>query len=217
VLARKKGGRDNRGLDENGANPAAAQLSFFLRKFLHFSQQGGRTMKGGRPARQDELDRALRRMIYNLMVTSQAVVSLAEFTDPRKDAMKIAALIMARNLNDFLFETKYSKDDDINVADYGLAWSPDINAKLSWTPPGAKVLGDKNRIDKIVGHVVASKMTVFGDDNEVRKLVIPLIKETFGFICAALGEGKAKYTGLAPAYCRRLNKLLPHFSLPHLP
>ena len=147
-----------------------------------------------------------------MMIAAKAISCLSQVTRDysRKESMKIAGLIMARNLNDFLFQHRYRHDDDINVTDFGLtSWRPDRAAKLTSSV--------KKRIDKIAGHIVASKPAPFKDDQKVSDAVLPLVAQTREFLCACRAEQKAEYTGHASKYRSRLDGILPKIGLPKLP
>ena len=109
-------------------------------------------MIGPRAAKQNELTNAFRRVLYDMMIAAKSLASLSQVTRDysRKESMKIAGLIMARNLSDFFFEHRYRYPDDINVTDFTLTtWRPNNTAKL--TP------SVKKRIDQIAGHIVAKQ------------------------------------------------------------
>jgi hypothetical protein len=169
-------------------------------------------MIGPRPAAQGELNYAFRRVLYDMMVAAKSLSSLTQIKGDysQKESMKIAALIMARNLNDFFFMYQYHHNDDINIKDFGLtSWKPDNTARI-----GPK---DKKRIDKIAGHIVASKPEPFRDGHEVKEIVLPLIKQSHQFVSSCLQERKAEYTGNASQYRRRLDGILPKLGLSKLP
>ncbi len=169
-------------------------------------------MKGPRLATQGELNYAFRRVLYDMMVAAKSLSSLTEIKGDysQKESMKMAALIMARNLNDFFFVYQYHCSDDINVKDFGLtSWIANNTARI-----GSK---DKKRIDKIAGHVVASKPHPFKDDHEVKAIVLPLIRQSHEFISCCLQEKMAGYTGNASRYRLRLDGILPSLGLSKLP
>ena len=168
-------------------------------------------MKNG-PARQSELNYGLRRVVYDTMVAAK---SLTSFSSVDKDysaneMAKMSGLIMARNLNAFLYCHGHDKNDDINVTDFNLsAWQPSPKARLE-----KEVI---KRIHKIVGHIVASKPNPFKDEREVRNIILPIIREACEFIRKCLAQEKAKYTGKASYYVPRLNGSLAELELPKLP
>jgi hypothetical protein len=169
-------------------------------------------MIGLRAAKQNELTYAFRRVLYDMMIAAKSLASLSQVTRDysRKESMKIAALIMARNLSDFFFQHQYRYYDDINVTDFALTtWRPDNTAKL--TP------SVKRRIDKIAGHIVASKPAPFKEDQEVSDFVLPLVAQAREFVRACRAEQKAEYTGHASKYRRKLDGILPQIGLPKLP
>lgn len=140
-------------------------------------------MMGGRAASQDELKHAFRRVLYDMMSAAKSLSCLSQVTRDysRKESMRIAGLIMARNLNDFLFQHQYRHVDDINVTDFALtSWRPDPAAKLTSSV--------KKRIDKIAGHIVASKPAPFKDDQEVSDVVLRLVAQTREFVCACRAD-----------------------------
>jgi hypothetical protein len=169
-------------------------------------------MIGPRPAKQHELNYAFRRVVYDMMIAAKSLSALSSGTRDysQKELTKIAALIMARNLNDFLFQHQWRYDDDINVTDFGLAtWRPDKAAKLSTSV--------KKRIDKIAGHIVASRPDPFKDDQEVHDIVLPLVTQIRDFVCACRVEQKAEFTGNASKYRKRLDAILAKIGLSELP
>ena len=170
-------------------------------------------MKDRRNATKAELNYSLRRVVYDIMVASKSVASLSASGNDysEKEMAKMTALLMARNLNAFLFVHEYVKDDDINVTDF-------INLS-SWTPSPSACMSEivKQRIHKIVGHIVASKPSPFKDDEEIRNTIIPIIEQACNFVRECLAQNIAKYTGEAPYYVRRLNGLLPQIGLAKLP
>lgn len=100
-------------------------------------------MIGPRSAKQNELNYAFLRVVYDMMIAAKSLASLSQVTRDysRKESMKIAALIMARNLNDFFLEYQHRHQDDINVTDFALtSWRPDKTAKL--TPSVTKLIDD---------------------------------------------------------------------------
>ena len=119
---------------------------------------------------------------------------------------KIAALIMARNLNAFLFVKHHQYLDDINATDFGLS-----NYKLNSTDSLCSNV--KKRIDKIAGHIVSSEPTPFKDDEEIKTVVCSILKLSYEFVSKCLSQGKAKYTGMAPKYVDHLNDFLPKIGL----
>ncbi len=170
-------------------------------------------MKGRRTKTKSELNYAFRRVLYDMMLAAKCVDSLS--MSPRdysaKELRKIGGLIVARNLNDFFFVVKQHKlIDDIDVTDFELStWRPDPQAKLSKK--------DKNRINKIAGHIVARDPEPFRDDKEICSMLRPLIATGHQFVSACQKELKADFTGRAADYSRRLNRLLPSINLSILP
>ena len=170
-------------------------------------------MKDGKMASQGELNYCLRRVIYDMMVAARAAHSLSidqnDFSC--KEMAKMAGLIMARNLNDFLFFVPDKpKEDDINVLDFCIDnWHPSPKAKLR---PDTK-----NRINKIACHIVAHRQDVFMDDEKTKEFMLPLIKECCSFVQQCLAENKAEYTGNASKYVCQLNGILVKLELPLLP
>jgi hypothetical protein len=149
---------------------------------------------------------AFRRLIYNLMVSAHSIILCRQETKsiPNSAVMKICGLIMARNINDFLFnlrKTTRPYDDDIFAADFNLSnWIPDQNNRL--TKP------IKDRINKIAGHIVSKDPKHFGDLKTIEPIIIPLICEGCYFANKCFEQSKAKYTGNARKYQEYLNKAL---------
>ncbi len=169
-------------------------------------------MKSGCKATQGELKYALRRVVYDTMVAAKSITSLpASGRDySAKEMAKMSALIMARNLDAFLFLRKYLKEDDINVTDFALSgWKPSGKAALSQA--------ERERINKIVGHIVASKPVPFKDDDKIWKKILLIVEEACNFVRQFLAQKKARYSGKAPYYVRRLNGLLRQLGLQQLP
>jgi hypothetical protein len=170
---------------------------------------------------------ALRRVLYDTLIAAKAV--LAVRTSGRdysaKEAAKAAGLIMARNLDDFFFKQNrvmsgagtrkgkvspqdaYRKDDDIFVGDFGLRWTPDQKAMLSDT--------DYERINKLVGHIVADSPKPF-IDSVATAIIERHVQVAVEFVQTCLSSGAAAYTGKAEFYVRRLNGTLGKLGLPRL-
>ena len=77
-------------------------------------------------ATKDKLNNAFRRVIYD---TTVAAKSLEQIPKSGRDfslkaALKIAALIMARNLNGFLYKSPKLLNG------FAIAWKPDLSARL---------------------------------------------------------------------------------------
>jgi len=168
-------------------------------------------VKDERPATQDEKNYAFRRVVYDAMIAARGVVSFNNIDGySSKESMKLAALIMARNLDAFFFQLSYSHDDDINYTDFGLSsWTPDTSAKLTKSV--------RKRINKVVGHVVSSKPDPFKNPDEVDKIVLPLICQASEFVRACLQDDVAKYTGKSGECRRRLNGILKRLGIAELP
>ena len=159
-----------------------------------------------------EKEFALRRVVYDVLI---AVKSLVEIPQVRRDfskkeSLKISALIMVRNLNAFLYHTDYGHCDDIHSGDFGLTcWAPAANAAL-----GKRL---KERINKLVGHVVTSRPDPFKDDQEVSDVALPLIHESCEFIRHCRKVGGVGYRGAAKGYVLQLNSLLPMLGFTVIP
>ena len=170
------------------------------------------TMKGGHNATQAELDYGLRRVLYDVMVVAKSVTALpaAGRDYSAKEMAKMSALIMARNLDAFSFVHKHDRSDDINVTDFAL---------FGWVAPPTVALTqtERTRINKIVGHIVASKPDPFKDGDAIWKKIPPIIEEACTFVRECLRQKKAAYTCKAPFYVRRLNGTLRQIGLPQLP
>jgi hypothetical protein len=157
----------------------------------------------------------LRRVVYDIEIAAKALVMLKKCQ--RHDAsmgelLKIAALIMARNLNDFLFAS--GKPNDLSSSHYGLIWRPRRRLKN----PKTKIRltqGDRNRISQIAGHIVSKKPLSFSNDT-VLSLVLPLVEESVHFVNACRNERKARYHGKAREYVARANVCLKELGLPTL-
>jgi hypothetical protein len=159
-------------------------------------------MKNSRTPTKSELNYALRRVLYNVLIATKALIEFQNTSRDfsKKESYKITAMIMARNLNEFLFNSSYRYDDDIHVIDFNInSWSPDNNAELTT---------DSRTLSKIVGHVVAKKTNPLSNP-DIPKMVRLLIKESCEFIDKAIANRAAKYTGASHAYLKRLNSLLP--------
>ncbi len=169
-------------------------------------------MKNGKKANQGQRNYAFRRVLWDMLVAAKAV---SEFSNTgrdysKKETLKAASLLMTRNLDSFFFDTKHGHDDDINVTDFDLrGWTPERKAKLT--------KACRRRINKLVGHVVASRPDPFTDAEEVKRIVVPLIREGYEFLCQCLSQKRASYTGKASWYRRRLNGILPRIGLAKLP
>ena len=169
-------------------------------------------MKDGRNATQAELNYALRRIVYDTMVAAKAVAAIraAGRDYSAKEMAKMSALIMVRNLDAFLFLDKHDRADDISVTDFTLSdWEVSSNAALT--------SGERRRIHKIAGHIVASEPRPFKDNDTIWQKILLIIEEARDFVRNCLAEEKAKYTGKAPYYVRRLNGLLRQIGLRQLP
>jgi hypothetical protein len=161
---------------------------------------------------QSELDYAFRRVIYDLMVAAQALLLLDHYRGvfPAAAVTKIAALIMARNINDFLY-CKGPRDhaDDIDFDDFRISnWRPDAQSQL--------LLDHRKRIHKIVGHIVAADPVHFGGPQTIRKVVVPLLREGCEFIRQCRDQSIAQYTGRAMEYEDYLNHALHRLRLPRI-
>jgi len=172
-------------------------------------------MKNGRAATSPEKNYTLRRIVYNILLAARSIISLEnkklDFTE--KEIVKFTAIMMARNFDEFLFGTNHSHDDDIHVSDFNLSgWEPKLEAKLD------KEM--KDRISKCAGHIVSSKPPPF-KDNEIKKLVIPLIIQfiiqSVEFVQQCIKSDQAKYTGKAKKYVKESNALLRKLDIPLLP
>ncbi|OGV74924.1 MAG: hypothetical protein A3K19_09095 [Lentisphaerae bacterium RIFOXYB12_FULL_65_16] len=172
-------------------------------------------MIGTRQPTQAEKNYTLRRIVYDVLIATKAVIEFdrtrGDFS--KKESFKVAALIMARNLNAFLFQNDYRYDDDIHVGDFGLqSWAPSKNVELTKVP--------QKCISKVVGHVVARTPQGSLPNADVKRLVVPLIRESCEFIDRCVSTGTAAYTGAATGtrgYVARLNSLLPEIGVSKIP
>jgi hypothetical protein len=161
---------------------------------------------------QSELDYAFRRVIYDLMVAAHALLLIDRHRNsfPIRAVNAIAALIMARNINDFLYcKGPKNHQDDIDFVDFQIsAWTPDAQSKLSED--------DRNRISKIVGHIVSSDPVHFGGPQTIKKVVVPLLLEGCAFVRQCRDLSRAGYTGRAKEYQNYLNDALHGLGLPQI-
>lgn len=180
------------------------------------------------PSTADQRNYALRRVLYNTLIAAKSLDYVPESGDDysAKEMAKASGLIMARNLDDFFFKMdrdaaratshgkmpspqhSYKKADDIFVVDFRIAWSPPVNAMISER--------DYERINKLVGHIVADLPDPF-DDAEACPVIEPLVRAAIGFIPACLTSGQASYTGKSGFYVRRLNGTLAKIGISKLP
>ena len=167
-------------------------------------------------ANQNGLEYAFRRVIYDLMVVAHSI-RLLEYSDnkpvhpslkkfPVRAVIKISALIMSRNINDFLFNCGgYQHDDDIKFVDFQIhGWSPINQAKLSDD--------DRNRIHKIAGHIVSADPVHFGGTQKIKKIVTPLLKEG----CEFIRRCGIQHTDRSQEYLDYLNQSLSELNLPKI-
>ena len=169
-------------------------------------------MKKGRTANRKQKEYALRRVIYDVMLAAKSLIALANGSPDfaEEESFKVAALIMVRNLDAFFFGQPSGHGDDIHHGDFGLtSWKPDESAKLQGT--------ERERINKIVGHVVSSRPAPFNKRDEVPRIVIPLIGQASDFVRACRKENAVAYTGKAAEYAKRLNGILPVLGIAELP
>jgi hypothetical protein len=169
-------------------------------------------MANRRKATQAELNYTMRRVVYDTMVATKSLATLpASRRDySAKEMAKMSALIMARNLDAFLFLNKHDKADDINVTDFTLSeWKA--------SPDAALTREERTRTNKIVGHIVASEPRPFRDNDKIWQKIPLIVEEACNFVRQCLAQKKATYTGNARYYVRRINGLLRQIGLPQLP
>ena len=159
-------------------------------------------MKNNRQSLPAERNYALRRVIYDAMVAAKAVevMDSARGDSLAKETAKIAGLMMVRNLDDFFPKSarKHKYPDDIFVGDFSPTWTP------SWKDRPTDV--QRERINKLVGHIVAWPPTVVRD-REARKLIIGGVDTAVQFVNHCREQNLAKYTGNAGKYWEQLNRI----------
>lgn len=170
-------------------------------------------MKTGQPADQRQQNYAYKRMLYDLRVAAHSLNLLPWFSggSPPWSCYAITALIMARNINDFLFpppKPKYKHDDDIFVVDFALQWKPRV---------GKIPDEDRERINKIAGHIVADEPKHFSSMREMTRIVRPLISEGRDFVHHCRVESKVSDTGYSKKYLAELNTALHGLGIPSIP
>ena len=145
----------------------------------------------------------LRRIVYDCLLAAQALKALSQET------MKATALLMARNLNEFLF-LGHKEATDARASDFDLGgWCPSAEAELTSDTIG--------RINTLFGHVVRAKPEPFRDRRQVRRMVAPLIREGCCFVCQCRATNQARYHGNARKYVEQLNPMLKDLGIPPLP
>ena len=169
-------------------------------------------MIGTRQPSQAEKNYALRRIVYDALVATKSVIEFGrtrrDFS--KKESFKVAAFIMARNLNSFFYYNDYRYDDDIHVGDFDLPnWTSDKSAQLT--------KGAQKCISKVAGHVVARTPSGSLSNQDVTDLLVPLIRVCGEFIHQCISTGTASYTKAAKSYVPRLNSLLPQVGVVEIP
>lgn len=169
-----------------------------------------------------QLDYGLRRVINDIMVGAKAVWQLTgnrlrrDFSG--QEIAKFAGLIVARNLNDFFFQIP--DKDDVAFLDFGLtSWTPDPKAELSHDDKPDKKLGDRNRIGKLYGHIVAVDDVEWDGVEPYRSpeainTIRPLLLEGCHFVRECSLQKGSQFKGKARFYIRRLNGTLNELGLP---
>lgn len=176
----------------------------------------------------DQRNYAMRRVLYNTLIAAKSLEfvpqSGADYS--AKEMAKASGLIMSRNLDDFFFkldrdaakavkhghtpnpQSSYKKPDDVFVIDFAIPWRPPVIAMISDQ--------DYERINKLVGHIVADPPEPFGDA-ETLAIIEPLVRVAVEFLQTCLVSGQASYTGKAGFYARRLNGTLRKIGISQLP
>jgi hypothetical protein len=180
------------------------------------------------PSTPDQRNYAMRRVLYNTLIAAKALdfIPRSGGDYSAKEMAKSSGLIMSRNLDDFFFKVdrdgarptqggqrskpqkSYKKPDDIFVIDFSIPWQPPRSAMISDR--------DYERINKLVGHIVADPPDPFRD-REACALITPLVRAAIEFIKSCLTSGQASYTDKAGYYVRRLNGTLKNIGIPQLP
>ena len=150
---------------------------------------------------------ALRRVLYDAMVAAKAIDLIAtnEVGYPAKETAKIAGLIMARNLDEFLSNRSGRYDDDIRLSHFGSSWVAPINFRIKDA--------DRKRINKLVGHIVSSQPGVYRDKAAI-DLIKPIVHAAVDFVKRCGTDGIADYKGKANAYALEINNLLTKLRMP---
>ena len=180
------------------------------------------------PSTPNQRNYAMRRVLYNTLIAAKALDFTPQSGDDysAKEMAKASGLIMSRNLDDFFFkldrdaaratqrgqtpnpQSSYKKPDDIFLIDFHIPWQPPRGAMISEV--------DYERLNKLVGHVVADSPAPFSDE-EACDVIEPLVRAVIEFIQSCLTSGQASYTGQAGFYVRRLNGTLGKIGVSQLP
>lgn len=164
-----------------------------------------------------QLNYTLRRVVYDTLLAANAVVELRAkgHAFQTTESYKILRLLMARNLNEFFFESqsKTKHPHDIRVAAFDLPW--DFRCEKRF----AKARFDDTtslRVSRIVAHIVMTRQPVFRS-KETLERVEPLLMLAVEFVCKCRQHDRARYTGRCREYAIKLNRTLAHLKLPLVP
>lgn len=169
----------------------------------------------------DELGYVFNRQLYNVCLAADAVRQSDERTHCASRSLAVVGgLIIARNLDDFLYPTSRNLSqnqrdkfpDDTYIVDFRLSWTPNAKAKLSRP--------DRQRINRISGHVVRANPGHFESSADVRRVILPLIDQGAEFIRQTVSEGKVSSAVCpknTPTFTAWLNAGLRHLQIADVP